>query len=74
MGWVGIVAVSEIAAVVSSAGLFWLLLGGVIYSAGVAFYAWEKLRFNHAIWHMFVLGGSGCHFLAMVVIAVPPAV
>ena len=41
-------------------------------SAGVAFYAWERLRFNHAIWHVFVLGGSGCHFLAMIVIAVPP--
>jgi len=71
MGWVGVVAVSEISAVISLTGLIWLLLGGVIYSTGVAFYAWEKLKFNHAIWHVFVLAGSGCHFLAMVVIAVP---
>lgn len=74
MGWTGLVAIGEIADVISPAGLFWLLLGGVIYTAGVAFYAWESLRFNHAIWHIFVLGGSGCHFLAMVVIAVPSIV
>jgi len=71
MGWMGIVAVGEIASAISVAGLFWLLLGGVIYSAGVAFYAWERLRFNHAIWHVFVLAGSFCHFLATVLIAVP---
>ncbi|MEM7443630.1 MAG: hemolysin III family protein [Pseudomonadota bacterium] len=74
MGWIGVVAIGEISSAVDPAGLFWLLLGGIIYSAGVAFYAWERLRFNHAIWHLFVLGGSACHFLAMVVIAVPSAV
>lgn len=71
MGWLGLIALGEIISAISVAGIFWLLLGGLVYSAGVAFYAWESLRFNHAIWHLFVLGGSGCHFLAMTVIAVP---
>jgi len=42
-----------------------LVAGGLTYTAGVVFYRWEKLPYNHAIWHGFVMGGSVCHFLVM---------
>jgi hypothetical protein len=44
-------------------GLGWLVGGGAIYTAGVGFYVWKSLPYGHAIWHLFVLGGSVCHFL-----------
>ncbi len=42
--------------------MFWLLLGGLFYSFGVIFFVWKKLRFHHAIWHLFVMAGCFCHF------------
>jgi hemolysin III len=47
------------------AGLFWLVLGGVLYTAGTPFYIIRKIPFNHGIWHLFVLGGSISHFVAV---------
>ena len=47
------------------AGVWWLVAGGCTYSFGIVFYAWNRLPFNHAIWHLFVLGGSACHVLAV---------
>jgi len=47
------------------AGLVWLLLGGVAYTAGVAFFAAKRLRYGHFVWHVFVLGGTTCHFIAV---------
>jgi hemolysin III len=44
--------------------LIWTAAGGVAYTGGVAFYLWKKLPYNHAIWHLFVMAGSACHFLA----------
>ena len=52
-------------ATISSAGLIWLFSGGVLYTGGLIFYGWKKLPYNHAIWHLFVLGGSICHFFAI---------
>jgi hemolysin III len=49
-----------------AAGLAWLIAGGVSYTFGVVFFAWNRLPFNHAIWHLFVLGGSVCHVFAAV--------
>ena len=43
----------------------WIIVGGVIYSIGVVFYKWDSLPYNHTIWHLFVLGGSISHFIAM---------
>ncbi|WNR46239.1 PAQR family membrane homeostasis protein TrhA [Paenibacillus roseipurpureus] len=43
----------------------WLALGMASYMAGVPFFLWQKLRFHHAVWHLFVLGGSACHFIAV---------
>ncbi len=59
---------------ISSGGLMWLLLGGISYTAGTIFYAWGRLPFNHAIWHLFVLGGSVCHYLAVLFHVLPARV
>ena len=46
-------------------GLAWLAAGGLLYTGGVAFYAAKRVRYAHAVWHLFVLGGSVCHFVAI---------
>lgn len=65
MGWLILVAFGPLVRELPMAGVWWLVAGGVTYSAGIIFYAWNKLPFNHAIWHLFVLGGSACHVMAM---------
>lgn len=62
MGWLGVIAVKPMLRAMPTGGLIWLGLGGLAYSGGVVFYVWRRLPFNHAIWHVFVLGGSACHF------------
>jgi len=71
MGWVVVVAVKPLLGAIQSGGLELLVLGGLAYSAGVIFYAWQKLPFNHAIWHLFVLVGSLCHFFAILYYVIP---
>lgn len=71
MGWIIVVAIKPLLAAVETGGLVLLLAGGLAYSAGVIFYAWEKLPWNHAIWHLFVLAGSGCHFFAVLLYVIP---
>ena len=71
MGWVAVVAVKPLLAMVPVAGLLWILAGGVLYTAGVGFFAWQKLPYHHAIWHVFVLGGSVCHYFAVLYYVVP---
>ncbi len=51
-------------------GLFWLLSGGLAYTVGVPFYAAERVRYSHFVWHLFVLAGTGCHFIAVLRYAV----
>ena len=71
MGWVAVVAIRPVAAHVPAAGLAWLVAGGLLYTGGVAFFAWERRRHSHTIWHLFVLGGSVCHFFAVLWYAAP---
>ena len=71
MGWIVLVAFKPMLAAVESGGLVLLLLGGLAYSGGVVFYAWEKLPYNHAIWHLFVMAGSLCHFFAILLYVIP---
>ncbi len=66
MGWMGVIAFRQMLVNIPSFGVTMLFAGGIVYTLGVIFYAWEKLPYNHAIWHLFVLGGSICHYLAMV--------
>lgn len=62
MGWLIVVAIGEIVNQVDTLSLTFLLIGGILYTVGVLFYLWKKLPYNHAIWHLFVLGGSIFHF------------
>lgn len=65
MGWLVIIALKPLIAAIPAGGIWWLAAGGLSYTFGVVFYLAKKLPFNHAIWHLFVLGGSVCHFLAV---------
>ncbi len=65
MGWLVIVAIVPLWMNMSTAGLIWLTAGGVAYTAGTAFYAAPRLPFAHLIWHLFVMGGTACHFVAV---------
>lgn len=65
LGWLCMFMLPEMIAELPAGTLTWLISGGVFYSGGVAFYVWKRLAFNHAIWHLFVLSGSVCHFLAV---------
>jgi len=71
MGWVIVVAMRPLSSHVAPAGLFWLALGGALYTGGVVFYVWERIRYSHAVWHVFVLGGSMAHFAAVLWYALP---
>lgn len=71
MGWCGIAAIEPLLHALPAGGLWWLLAGGLCYSVGVIFYAWERLRYHHAIWHLFVLAGSTCHFFAVLLYVIP---
>jgi hemolysin III len=71
MGWLVIIAVKPLLNAVPRAGVLWLLAGGLAYTFGVVFYLWKRLPFNHAIWHLFVLAGSICHFCAVYLYVLP---
>jgi hemolysin III len=73
MGWLIVVASKQLIANIAYGGLILLLAGGLAYTGGVIFYAWKKLPYNHAIWHLFVLGGSICHYFAILYYLVPTA-
>ena len=62
MGWCCILIFDALKTSLSEQGFIWLALGGLIYTLGVVFYLWEKLPYNHSIWHLCVLGGSSCHY------------
>ena len=65
MGWLAAVAAKPLLTAVGVPGFLWLLAGGLCYTAGVAFYATDRrLRYGHAVWHLFVAGGSACHVWA----------
>ena len=70
MGWTVVIAVKPLLAHVPPGGIAWLVAGGLAYTGGVVFYAWTRLRYSHAIWHLFVLAGSVCHYIAVVLYVV----
>ncbi len=72
MGWLILVAAVPLVRAVSFAGFAWLLAGGLCYTGGVVFHATDhRLRYGHAVWHLFVTAGSLCHFLAVLWHAAP---
>lgn len=72
MGWMVIVAIKPLYNTLLSTDrievFYWLIAGGVFYSLGTIFFTLDKLKYMHAIWHLFVLGGSICHFMAIYLI------
>ncbi|MEZ4706368.1 MAG: hemolysin III family protein [Caldilineaceae bacterium] len=69
MGWVGALAAWQAILMLSTAALVLLVCGGLLYTCGVYFYNWVSLRYHHAIWHLFVLSGSICHYFAILSLA-----
>jgi hemolysin III len=65
MGWLICLALPQLLQEIPRLGVVWLVIGGVLYTAGVVFFVLERVRFFHAIWHLFVLGGSISHFFAV---------
>jgi len=65
MGWLVIVALKPLCIHVPVWGLFWLLAGGIGYTAGIGFFAARRLPYSHFIWHLFVITGTACHFIAV---------
>ncbi len=65
VGWLVLIAVHPLWLRVPPAGLLWLFAGGIAYTAGVGFFAARRVRYNHLVWHLFVLAGTTCHFFAV---------
>lgn len=66
MGWLGVIAGIEQLTSLPQVALIWLAVGGASYTVGIIFAAWRRLPYSHTVWHVFVLGGSVCHYLAIV--------
>jgi len=73
MGWLAVIAARPILLLVPLTGVVWLAAGGLLYTAGVVFFAWKKVPYHHVIWHVFVLAGSTCHYFAVLYSVVLPA-
>lgn len=65
MGWLILVAVKPLRLRMPSEGLLWLSAGGIAYTVGVVFYAAKRVRYCHFVWHLFVVAGTACHFIAV---------
>ena len=73
MGWLIIIAIKPMLISLDAWTLGWLLAGGLFYTLGTYFYHRESIPYSHAIWHMFVIAGSVCHFIAVTAQVLPRA-
>ncbi|MCP4995167.1 MAG: hemolysin III family protein [Gammaproteobacteria bacterium] len=73
MGWLVVIALEPMIDAVGTGGMLLLLVGGLCYTVGAIFYVWERLAYNHAVWHVFVLAGSIFHFFSILFYVVPDA-
>jgi hemolysin III len=73
MGWLVVIAIKPLVAALPAGALWLLVAGGLCYSFGTIFYLWQRLPFNHAVWHVWVLAGSVCHWAAVFGYIVPSA-
>ena len=71
MGWLGVVIMEPLLDQIGTAGVVWLVIGGLAYTFGLIFFCWESLPHHHAIWHLFVMAGSTCHFFAVMLHVLP---
>ena len=65
MGWLALFTIKPVIRMTSIRFLFWILAGGLAYSVGTIFYSIKRIPYNHAIWHIFVLGGTILHFIGI---------
>lgn len=72
MGWLVVFAAQPLLEHVQAGGVRLLVYGGLAYTLGVVFFVWRQLPYNHAMWHLFVLTGSVCHFFAVLFFVIPP--
>jgi hemolysin III len=72
MGWLALVAIKPLLATLDDWSLRWLLAGGIAYTLGTVFYHRPSLRYSHAVWHLFVIAGSACHYLAVLPLVALP--
>ncbi len=63
MGWLIVIDFNAVIESFSSNSIFFMVIGGLLYTLGTVFYSLDKLKYNHVIWHLFVLGGSACHYI-----------
>jgi len=71
MGWLAVVAIKPFLHVIPTAGLLWIVAGGLCYTFGIVFYAYDRIRYAHTVWHLFVLAGSLCHVTAILFYLLP---
>lgn len=71
LGWMAVIALKPLLGVLPLAGFVWLLVGGLVYTSGILFYAWKRLPYHHAIWHLFVLAAGICQYIAVLVYVLP---
>jgi hemolysin III len=71
MGWMVLLAGRRLLAALPPGALALLVAGGLLYTVGTAFYVMKRVRYAHAVWHGMVLGGTTCHFLAVVLLVLP---
>src|SRR4030095_6457196 len=69
-GWLGLTVIPPLALTIPLSALLWLIAGGIAYTAGTLFFANERLRYGHFVWHLFVLAGTSCHFAAVFLCAI----
>jgi len=74
MGWLVVVAFAPLSQALTPTALWLLVLGGVFFTAGTLFYHLERLPYSHAVWHLFVLAGSTCHFAAVTAQIIGPVI
>jgi hemolysin III len=68
-GWIALIFMHPLALAIPFSALLWLIAGGIAYTAGTLFFANERLRYAHFVWHLFVIAGTSCHFMAVLICA-----
>jgi len=72
LGWMGVAAAPSLVGLVPEAGLWWMLIGGLCYTVGAVFLVFDNhVRYFHALWHLFVIAGSACHFFVILLFVAP---
>ena len=74
MGWLVVIAAKPVITHLRLTAIIWLLAGGLAYTGGVVFFAAKRIPYSHAIWHLFVLAGSICHYFAVLSTVIPPRI